>query len=533
MRSLRGKKTEFCILLTLISLALTGCTMPAGISWPLNPGGREAAETSTAAGSDAQFTTLGLTPDLDYDKPVVGSHIEIDQLGYRTNDRKIAIFRGDVLSDSYSVVDAESGRAVYSGVIESKAKVGTDEIYYYGDFSELKSKGTYYICTDVIGYSYPFSISDDIYSGLYRDAVRQYYMNRCGVSLTAEYAGENVRSACHTEPISLQQDAGVTLDVSGGWHLNSSGDRYVSRGCNIIEALLLAYEYNTQAFDPDADLPESGNDVPDILDELKVETDWILKMQDQSTGMVYSGVISTDKGLGLENPCYIAPADISTTLSFASALGYFSYIYQSVDTAYATTCLQAADRAMKYVARSPESVNENEYFRAATMLYRATGYQNYRNIIDAYCADRKTYDISDNVVFSGVVSYLATKQKTDPAVCGIMMNDLRKYAENMSSVRRDMLYLLDGNGESIEYQSLLAEIARLTVVNYIISSNEYENLMGQYLHYLLGCNPYNTCYVGQYGSVNISDSDPSRDILRQPESDAYFILLLSGIGGIN
>ena len=53
--------------------------------------------------------------------------------------------------------------------------------------------------------------------------------------------------------------------------------------------------------------------------------------------------------------------------------------------------------------------------------------------------------------------------------------------------------------------------------------------MERYLHYFLGCNPYNTCYVGQYGSVNISDGEPGRDILRQPEQDAYFILLLSGV----
>ena len=512
----------------MMAACLTGCALPGGVSWPLNSVEPETASSDGNA-QDAQFTSLGLTPDLSYDKPVMASHVEVDQLGYRRNDRKIAIFRGDVLGESFDVISTDDGRVVFTGEIESRTRSGTGESCFFGDFSEVTGAGTYYVRTDVIGYSYPFSIGDDVYEGLFDDSLRQYYLNRCGVSLTAEHAGESARSACHADPVTLQQDAGTSLDVTGGWHVNAAGDRIVIKGCNAIEALLMAYEYNTEAFGDDVGIPESGNGIPDILDELKVETDWILKMQDQSTGAVYSGVISTDKGLGLDNPVYVAPADMSTTLGFASALGYFSYVYQSVDTGYATTCLQAADRAMKYVAKAPDAVDEDERFRAAAMLYRATGYQRYKTMIDDYCAERSSYDIAENEVFAGVITYLATKQKTDQQVCAVMMNNLRSYAEDTSSRRKDVLYLLGDNGQTVEFQSLLSEIARLTVVNYVISSNEYETLMEQYLHFVLGCNPGGTCYAGQYGSVNASDGDPSRDVLRQPENNAYFVLLLSGV----
>lgn len=509
-----------------LGIFLTGCSgLP--FSWPAPAA---APDESTAVGAnDNQLTSLGLVPDLDYEKPSVSSHIEIDQLGYTNLAHKIAVFRGDLGSDSFDIVSADTGDVLYTGEIKSKSVQGTDETYYYGDFSDFTVSGCYCVRTDVIGYSYPFEIGNDIYTPVFTDALKQYYLNRCGMSLTSEYAGENVKNACHTDPVSLQTDAGTKLDVSGGWHISSSGDRDVKKGCNTIETLLMAYEYNPEAFAPDTGIPESGNDIPDVFDEIRVETDWMLKMQDPSTGAVYAGVISADKGLGLDNPVYISPADMSSTLHFASSLAYFSYLYQNFDTEYATTCLQAADRAMKYAARFAETTDDDEYFRAAAMLYRATGYQNYRNIIANYCVSRTEYDISKNVVFAGVVTYLATKQKTDPAVCSIMMNDLRKFSENVSSKRRDVLYLMQGSGQVADRQAVLSEIARLTVANYIVSSNEYENVCEQYLHYFLGCNPDNACYVGQYGSVNISDSFASGDILRQPESNAYFIMLLSGI----
>ncbi|MCR4754880.1 MAG: glycoside hydrolase family 9 protein [Lachnospiraceae bacterium] len=511
----------------LATSTLSGCSAADLPFWPTHM--LQTSEGASESGADDSFTTLGLTPDLDYEKPVIEAHIEIDQMGYLPESRKLAIFRGEELGETFSVVSVDSREVVYTGDIKSKTEARGGETFYYGDFTDLTVEGTYYIQTDVIGYSYPFSIKKDLYDGVLETALKQYYLNRCGMSLTEKYAAEGARSACHTDPVTLQQDAEVSLDVTGGWHTGQSGDRDVIQGCNTIEALLLAYEYNSAAFDDGVDIPESGDGIPDILNELKVETDWLLKMQDPSTGAVYEGIISTDQGKGLENPCHILGIDMDSTLAFASALGYFSYLYQTVDTAYATVCLQAADRAMKYAAKFIDTVDQDKYFRAATMLYRATGYYTYRMIVENYCTGRTEYNMSDNVVFTGVVTYLATKQKTNSAICSVMMNDLRSYAEDMSDARKDTLFLMGEKSKTVENSTLLSEIARLSVVNYIISSNEYVNIMERYLHYFMGCNPYNICYVGQYGSVNISDTEAGRDILRQPEQDAYFIVLLAGV----
>ena len=508
--------------LSLAAFTLCGCSPAAPMSEQMK---------GPVDSADNQITSLGLEPDLDYERPSLQAHIEINQLGYAADCNKIAVFRGDNLSATFNVIDADTKEVVYTGDIKEKLLPDASSSYFYGDFSEYTSPGVYYIQTDVIGYSYPFEIKEDIYDEVMTEALKQFYFNRCGTSLSRQYAGDDARNACHTENVALKSDGNVSLDVTGGWHINTVGDRSVEVGCNVIETLLLAYEYNTDACTRDFAIPESEDDIPDILNEIKTETDWLLKMQDQVSGAVYQAVSVVDKGQGADNPCHVESVNMDATLAFASALGYFSYIYQNYDTGYATTCLQAADRAMKYASKFPTELDEDGYFKAATMLYRATGYFRYKQIITDYCSARDSYDMANNKVFNGVVTYMATKQKTDAKVCDVMMKNLRAYAEKLASDRRDALYLMGAESSEVNHATLLSEIARLTVVNYILSSNEYKVVMERYLHYFLGCNPVNTCYIGQYGSINIADTDVSHDILRQPELDAYLILLVSGVHG--
>lgn len=522
MKQYFTRAISICMMIFMIAPVLNGC----GLVMPF-------FEDVTVASEEApeeQITSLGLEQDFDYEKPVVMAHIEIDQLGYLPNQKKTAVFRGDGLSNTFAVVDAESFETVYEGEIKTKTIPGTNDTYYFGDFSEFRKEGRYYIQTDVIGYSYAFLIDSDLYTNMIKDAEKQYYYNRCGSSLTSQYAGDYARGACHTDMVSLKNDANIQLDVTGGWHVDTHGDRNVVRGCDTIETLLLAYEYNMDQFGDDTDIPESNDGIPDILNEIRVETDWLLKMQEQTSGAVYEEVSVVNKGGLGDNVCHIENVDLEATLAFASSMAYFSYLYQSYDSAYATVCLKAADRAMKYAAKFVnDSTLQNQYFRAAAMMYRATGYEYYRNIINSFLEGKTEFDMSDNVVFTGCITYLATRQRTVKTYCDVMIRDLKKYAEALSASRGDLLYLMGEEINKAENSALLAEIARLTIVNYIISSNEYEVMMEKYIHYFLGCNPSNTCFVGNYGTLNVSDTQVNMDIIKQPEANAYLLLLLVGV----
>ena len=81
------------------------------------------------------------------------------------------------------------------------------------------------------------------------------------------------------------------LDVSGGWHDAGDYGRYVPTGTKAVIDLMLAYQMNPHLFTNAIGIPESGNGVADILDEARVELEWLLKMQN-GWGGVYDKVVT-------------------------------------------------------------------------------------------------------------------------------------------------------------------------------------------------------------------------------------------------
>lgn len=91
-------------------------------------------------------------------------HILIDQAGYACNDPKKAIFVGEDLSGSFSVIDVTSKQEVFAGTMTQK---GQSELLgatvWEGDFSSLSKAGSYYIATEKLGQSYAFEIENQVY----------------------------------------------------------------------------------------------------------------------------------------------------------------------------------------------------------------------------------------------------------------------------------------------------------------------------------------------------------------------------------
>ena len=209
-----------------------------------------------------------------------------------------------------------------------------------------------------------FEIGQEPYEALFSKVFRQYYFNRCGLTLSTELAGEAAHNACHLREAQMKEEAMIKQDVSGGWHVDEIGSRDVAKGCQAVNSLLLAYELYPEAIGDDMGIPESGNNVPDVLDEVKYEIDWLLKMQDAKSGAVYASVSSVDsKAAGYI--LYIDGITMDATIRFAATMAKFSYLYQSYDREFATLCLQAADRAYRYVENYLADVSQEQYFFAA------------------------------------------------------------------------------------------------------------------------------------------------------------------------
>jgi len=86
----------------------------------------------------------------------------------------------------------------------------------------------------------------------------------------------------------MQNDAALNgqVDVSGGWHDAGDYNKYMGNTPYAAYILLRAYES-----EPDLWHDLDGNGLPDILDEVKVALDWMMKMQTPD-GSVYERVYS-------------------------------------------------------------------------------------------------------------------------------------------------------------------------------------------------------------------------------------------------
>ena len=95
-------------------------------------------------------------------------------------------------------------------------------------------------------------------------------------------------------------------------------DRIVKKeGIETVEDLLLSYEESEGARGDDYGIPESGNGIPDILDECRYETEWLLKMQNLNTGAVYSAVTVAE---GQEaTVSYVEPSSNNASLVMTSS----------------------------------------------------------------------------------------------------------------------------------------------------------------------------------------------------------------------
>jgi hypothetical protein len=243
------------------------------------------------------------------DNEKVFPEIKVNQVGYLPDSEKYALVTGygeELQAEegtAFEVKSAEDDSVVYSDkltlVTEFEA-VDSGEKILKADFSSLDKAGEYYISVSADGIedSLKFRIGEDIYKSALVDASRYFYYQRQGIELKAPYAPDYPRTDKTPQDANAYFDSGTSLapeDVSKGWHDAGDFGKYVNAGATAVSDLLWAYEmFPAQFKDNQFNIPESGNDVADILDEARWEIEWMLKMQNIISGGFYPRVQSND-----------------------------------------------------------------------------------------------------------------------------------------------------------------------------------------------------------------------------------------------
>jgi hypothetical protein len=306
-------------------------------------------------------------------------HIHIDQFGYLTSAEKVAVLSnpktGYNASLSYApgptlqVVDAYTQAVMFQAsptIWDSGTEdaLSGDEGWWF-DFTSFQTPGTYYILDPSNNEeSGLFDINDNPYLDVLKASFKMFYYNRCNLSKQQPYADPSWTDA--TNFLHPLQDANCRYylepnnankekELSGGWFDAGDYNKYVNYLPSTISPLLSAYEQNTSLFTDDWNIPESGNGLADILDEIKYELDWVYKMtnSDGSVHMKQGSVSFSDNNSNPPSintdPRYYGQICTSSSLSVAVIFSHAAKVFLAAgETAYAQTLEDRAKLCFDY-----------------------------------------------------------------------------------------------------------------------------------------------------------------------------------------
>jgi endoglucanase len=225
------------------------------------------------------------------------------------------------------------------------------------NFSAFNKTGRYLVRAGKVESS-TFSIGNDIYQEPLKLLLRSYYLQRCGVTINDAATGLK-HEACHTHDASIKHDdnshkAGDPVASVGGWHDAGDYGKYVATTAVAVGRILAVYEAFPRLFaDIALNIPESGNKLPDALNEMKVGLDWLLTMQ-RADGAVYRKLSGESWPKGLtpdqdKQPRYIYGITTPETAKAAAAWAMAARIYQHSQPQEAARYLAAAEKAWHYL----------------------------------------------------------------------------------------------------------------------------------------------------------------------------------------
>lgn len=445
--------------------------------------------------------------------------ITTNQVGYRSESKKTAVFRNADNESEFSVVNADTNKVVYTGQLSDDINnIYAGEINKLGDFSSVTETGKYYIKCGNLDNSYTFEISDNVYSNLLDDSIRMLYLQRCGTAVQDSDFGH---AACHTG-IATIYGTNDKIDVSGGWHDAGDYGRYIVPAAKSVADLLYAYDANPELYSDNIGIPESGNGIPDILDEVRYELEWMKKMQRADGGVYHKvtcenfpGYVSPEAETA---PLIVTPVSTTSTADFCASMALAYEFYKDIDIAFAEDCLERAERSWSFLEANPNLIFSNptdittgdygdnsdydERYWAAAQLYRATGNSKYENALNGMSA-YKGLDWSTVGDYGNIAILTDKKISSDSSIYKKAKNTVISQADKFTTISNNSPYGVALTKFDWGSNMTVANAGIILSTAYNITGDEkYLNAANAQLDYLLGTNPVGECFFTGYGTVS-------------------------------
>ena len=339
--------------------------------------------------------------------------IRLNQLGFYPSGPKAAVV-ADTAAARFAVLTADRGDTAFAGALAPARRwAPSGEAVRLADFSRLARPGRYVLAVPNVGRSHPFVVGAGAGRELARAAVKAFYFQRASVDLPARYAGPWARPAGHPDTLVLVhpsaagpgRPAGARLAAPGGWYDAGDYNKYVvNSGISTYTLLALADHYPAYAAALGTHVPESGDALPDALDEALWNLRWMRAMRDPADGGVYHK-LTTAEFSGFVMPAadtaprFVVQKSTAAALDFAATAAYAARVVRRYPRALpglADSLVREAASAWRWARQHPDSLYDQERLNGATTPRVNTG---------AY-GDRT---LGDEVRWAAAELYLATR----------------------------------------------------------------------------------------------------------------------------
>lgn len=459
---------------------------------------------------------------------------------------------------AFRVVDTSDDQDVFTGTLAARSvgvrnEIGRGDLtgadVYEADFSALQTPGRYRLCVDQIGCSVPFVI--DALATWQRDMVtvaRAMYHQRSGIALGPPFTSIVRPRPFHPDdgvtfiqtsltmvddPADIGRDdrfdeyktaaTGDTVEGAWGGHFDAGDWNSRIQHLDYLRAALdLLRLYPDTYASLDLDIPESGDAMPDIVDEGLWDLDLYLRLQHVDGGVpgnVDQGRFSEGNETSWNNniTVYVFAPDVWSTYTYVGVAAYAAAVLAPYDAARAARYRDSALLGMQWAeaqwATDPlrpqlsESVDPIRATAAAALLLLTNDAEWNDVFADASNFDQGPMDLLDvagPVANSAWMYSMIEPTVTDPGTAANVRESFVRNAEaalvaqNTTAfawtMERPDIPIVYGLGPSVPHGVGLLRAYVLT------GDVRYRTAMVRAASFSLGGNPLNTSFITGLGA---------------------------------
>lgn len=457
--------------------------------------------------------------------------IRINQLGYYPQAPKLAIVVDAPATSEFHLINSFD-EIIYTGDLgREKYWEKSEEQTIKADFSKFTVPGLYRLKVGEL-VSSSFEIGQDVWRAVAISILKSYYLQRASFELTEEFAGKYKRPAGHPDTHCVFHTSSGReglLTAPAGWYDAGDFGKYIVSAGVTLGNMMSLIEIIPGVFpDGSTNIPESGNGINDLLDEVKYELDWFKYMQDSDGGVFVK--ITSEKYPDMMLP-HLDPLQrnvygksTAATLHFAATMAMASRLFKNINADWSNDCLDRAESAWSWAIQHQHEIFENpdgvlsgaysnsdmsdEFLWAAVELFNSTRKDKYKQYMSEHIEEFNEMDGSGWADVSGLaVTSLAVQDFGSKTIIQ------KKAIESLVSWSDDQIEDIDRSAYGIPDFKLVwgsngfiaAKGLALIYAYKITNEKKYLHGAAKIADYILGKNATGYCFVTGFGSKRVKN----------------------------